>query len=218
MAVSKVVFADEPLVDLTGDTVTADTLAQGVTAHDASGVQITGTLDVAKPTLFAPVITNMANNVTWANNAQNGGFDATLTATVDGTVVSSPLAVTAANVGKTLTVTATADGFIEASTTYVLAITTGVIKAGTYTFVNKPTGGTSLDQEMEFRVSGTSGYEYFVGMGVSLPSYIEYYKLGGGIKEVFDYGSWISSYRTITVLTDQTVSAEFYNWFITNLE
>ena len=44
MAVNKVVFGGETVVDLTTDTVTPETLAEGVTAHDASGRQITGTM------------------------------------------------------------------------------------------------------------------------------------------------------------------------------
>lgn len=48
MAANKVVMntenGAETLIDLTEDTVTAETLAEGVTAHDASGTQITGTM------------------------------------------------------------------------------------------------------------------------------------------------------------------------------
>lgn len=45
MAVSKVELANgEVLVDLTNDSVTPDTLAEGATAHDASGARITGTM------------------------------------------------------------------------------------------------------------------------------------------------------------------------------
>lgn len=42
MAVNKVVFDEKILVDLTSDTVTHETLAEGVTAHDKSGTVITG--------------------------------------------------------------------------------------------------------------------------------------------------------------------------------
>ena len=42
MAVNKVKAFGETLIDLTGDTVTPDTLAQGVTAHNAAGARITG--------------------------------------------------------------------------------------------------------------------------------------------------------------------------------
>lgn len=43
MAISKVVFGSETLIDLTADTVTADKLAQGITAHGKDGEPITGT-------------------------------------------------------------------------------------------------------------------------------------------------------------------------------
>lgn len=42
MAVNKVVYDSNTLIDLTNDTVTADTLAEGVTAHAADGSTITG--------------------------------------------------------------------------------------------------------------------------------------------------------------------------------
>lgn len=41
--VNKVVYGGETLIDLTGDTVTADQLHAGYTAHDKSGAAITGT-------------------------------------------------------------------------------------------------------------------------------------------------------------------------------
>lgn len=43
MAISKVIYGGNTLIDLTADTVTADKLAKGVTAHGADGEQITGT-------------------------------------------------------------------------------------------------------------------------------------------------------------------------------
>lgn len=45
MPVNKVVFGDRTLIDLTSDTVSADKLAKGVTAHDKTGAQITGTME-----------------------------------------------------------------------------------------------------------------------------------------------------------------------------
>lgn len=44
MAVNKVVYGNQTLVDLTEDTVTPETLAVGVTAHDKSGNIIVGTM------------------------------------------------------------------------------------------------------------------------------------------------------------------------------
>ena len=43
MAINKVVINDNTVLDLTGDTVTPSDLVEGVTAHDATGMQITGT-------------------------------------------------------------------------------------------------------------------------------------------------------------------------------
>ena len=44
MAVNKVEANGETLIDLTNDTVTADTLDMGVTAHNKTGQTITGTV------------------------------------------------------------------------------------------------------------------------------------------------------------------------------
>ncbi len=43
MAISKVVFGNQTLIDLTSDTVQAEDLASGKTAHGADGEKITGT-------------------------------------------------------------------------------------------------------------------------------------------------------------------------------
>ena len=47
MGVSKVDFAGNTLVDLTGDSVTPETLLEGATAHNAAGDQIDGAVAVA---------------------------------------------------------------------------------------------------------------------------------------------------------------------------
>ena len=44
MAVNKVIYGGSTLIDLSGDTVTADKLLTGYTAHAADGTAITGTL------------------------------------------------------------------------------------------------------------------------------------------------------------------------------
>lgn len=41
--INKVIWGDKVLIDLTADTVSEDTLAQGITAHDKTGAIITGT-------------------------------------------------------------------------------------------------------------------------------------------------------------------------------
>lgn len=45
MAISKVVYGGNTLIDLTGDTVTADKLKKGYTAHGADGEVINGTCE-----------------------------------------------------------------------------------------------------------------------------------------------------------------------------
>ena len=42
--VNKVVFGNETLIDLSSDTIAADGILSGITAHDASGAPITGTI------------------------------------------------------------------------------------------------------------------------------------------------------------------------------
>lgn len=44
MAKNKIIYNGNTLIDLTGDTVTADKLLQGYTAHDRSGALINGTI------------------------------------------------------------------------------------------------------------------------------------------------------------------------------
>lgn len=70
MAVNKVVYntedGEQTLIDLTEDTVTADTLAEGVTAHSASGETIVGTM----PLLELPVpVAKGGTGATTANDA-----------------------------------------------------------------------------------------------------------------------------------------------------
>lgn len=43
MAINKVIYGSNTLIDLTADTITPEMLAQGITAHDKSGEPITGT-------------------------------------------------------------------------------------------------------------------------------------------------------------------------------
>ena len=44
MAINKVVYGTNVLVDLTADTVTPEALTQGYTAHSCSGESLTGTM------------------------------------------------------------------------------------------------------------------------------------------------------------------------------
>ena len=75
MAVSKVIYGGETLVDLTSDTVTANDLAEGVTATAADGTQITG--------LLPKVEIDTALSTTSTNPVQNKVINAALDAKAD---------------------------------------------------------------------------------------------------------------------------------------
>lgn len=57
MAISKVVYGTTTLVDLTSDTVTADGLVEGLTAHDAAGNTVAGKNPYAKAATDSTVTT-----------------------------------------------------------------------------------------------------------------------------------------------------------------
>ena len=61
MAVSKIDFAGNTLIDLTSDTVTASALLKGYTAHDKTGELVTGTLDVTADSSIHTVTSDCAN-------------------------------------------------------------------------------------------------------------------------------------------------------------
>ena len=74
MAINKVVYGDEVLIDLTEDTVTADVLLEGYSAHTADGNIVVGTYPV--PVLIAPIefdynIGYIANGVWTYENPTN---------------------------------------------------------------------------------------------------------------------------------------------------
>ncbi len=54
MGVSKVDFAGNTLINLTGDSVTPETLLEGATAHNAAGDQIAGAVAVAPASSTTP--------------------------------------------------------------------------------------------------------------------------------------------------------------------
>ena len=89
MAVNKVVYGATVLVDLTGDTVTADKLLKGATAHDASGEQITGTME---PGIDTSDATATVNDIAKDKTAYVNGEKVTGSVnevTTDGTILAS---------------------------------------------------------------------------------------------------------------------------------
>ena len=77
MQANKVILNGETVIDLTADTVTADKLAAGETAHDKSGNQIVGTLVAGgggAVTLFTPSISLRFATSVLTITDDNGGF------------------------------------------------------------------------------------------------------------------------------------------------
>lgn len=70
MAVNKVVLGENTLIDLTGDTVSADKLAKGTTAHDMAGEPIVGTMEAGggKVYTFTDGLTETNGTVSWDLN------------------------------------------------------------------------------------------------------------------------------------------------------
>lgn len=83
MAVSKVIYGGETLIDLTADTITADKLQKGVTAHGADGEPITGTCDYDVNTQDA---TATAAEILKGKTAYNKGVKVTGTMPNNGAV------------------------------------------------------------------------------------------------------------------------------------
>lgn len=77
-AVSKVEINGVTLLDISKDTVTADVLAKGYSAHDASGKRIigklTGSMIGDQPKLYAPEIKITGDTLTIIPNTDNGAF------------------------------------------------------------------------------------------------------------------------------------------------
>lgn len=87
MAVNKVKINGEVKLDLTADTVTASKLAQGVTAHDASGEIITGTMTAPQLQIVVTASAGATITATKGSKTVSGTADAsgTCTLTVDET-------------------------------------------------------------------------------------------------------------------------------------
>lgn len=54
MAISKVVFGSDTLIDISGDSVAASALLSGYTAHGADGENINGAITIASASSYTP--------------------------------------------------------------------------------------------------------------------------------------------------------------------
>lgn len=83
MAISKIIYAGETLIDLTGDTVDASKLLKGTTAHGADGEPITGSCEYDANTQDA---TATAAEILIGKTAYNKGSKVTGTMKNNGSV------------------------------------------------------------------------------------------------------------------------------------
>lgn len=152
MGNSKIVYYGETLIDLTGDTVEAAKLRNGITAHDKKGEKITGTLaDVAQAT---PAITVDAAGKITASATQAAGVVAAGTKSA-----TKQLTVQAA---KTVTPSASAQNAVAKG-----VFTTGIITvAAVYAVigVTYPSGSTvtCTNGSKTLKAKDTSGKAMFI--------------------------------------------------------
>lgn len=97
MAINKVVYNNETLIDISSDTVGPATLAYGVTAHDASGNSITGTADMSGSATIPTKVSDLENDL---NFIQNG--------TTDNVTLNGIVAIPVGNFLKTVRITRSA--------------------------------------------------------------------------------------------------------------
>lgn len=79
MAINKVVYNGQTLIDLTGDTVTPENILSGYTAHNAAGDQITGTASGGGsiPTVITAGDTPVLANANWARATNSNSLSGT---------------------------------------------------------------------------------------------------------------------------------------------
>ena len=75
MAINKIIYGGETLIDLTGDTVTKDKVLSGFTFHGKDGVEDTGTCTFDSNTMdaTAAVAEVLATKTYYANGAKKTG-------------------------------------------------------------------------------------------------------------------------------------------------
>lgn len=136
MAINKVVYNNETLIDISSDTVTADKLGYGITAHDSSGQRITGTVNMSGATNIPTKVSDLDND---AGFIQNG--------TVDDVTFGGNVAVSNNGFLKIVQVT-----FLNTSTT-VASSATGFVSSSVN--INAGTGWTPI-AIAGFNIAGTT--------------------------------------------------------------
>ena len=94
MAVNKVEINGATVIDLTGDSVTADALLEGVTAHNAAGELITGQLKLGAYNITATDNEDGSQNLIITDAAGGGGSSGSKTVNFSGADANSHVIIT----------------------------------------------------------------------------------------------------------------------------
>lgn len=119
-----------------------------------------------------------------------------------------------------ITIVAKADGFKDSAPSAAVQVTkaasTKTLAAGTYKWadvLNLPSA--SITQLMDFQSNNNSYVKVVIDLDLAFGT-VSYYVAAGGSVGAYDRRttSWTTTLQTITLATDQQVSADFYEWAI----
>lgn len=184
MAINKVIYGGETLIDLTGDTVDAAHLLSGYTAHDKSGAVITGenTFDSDTSEDTAAVAEILATKTAHARGAK-------LTGTMPNNGAVSGSISTKAGQYTIPQGYHDGSGKVGIASTEQAKIVAGNIKSGvqilgvtgTYTGASiSAQSKTVTPTKAAFDVAPDSGYDYLSGVHVNAIPYVESDNSAGG--------------------------------------
>lgn len=232
MGVNKVMYGSETLIDLTEDTVTADKLLSGYTAHNAAGELITGTFSGG--TSFALLLVNFpeGSNVTCTNtsgrkvlsstqilfyvNAGTPPFNCVVTATYLDLVTTATIPITYEGQGTVVTLNYHVP-YEYQEVEYIMATGNAYIRIPTLE-INRTLVGTNTDRitrlYFEFSQDGGTNEKPLFGSYDS-SRHSEIYTSSGHI-QVYGYGAFGAT-RSLGNLVSEfsTVSFELRNSYWT---
>lgn len=190
-----------------------------LTLYNPTGAVAAGVVAVAKSYAITATVTN--GTATGANVIHTGETVALTIAADEGYNLPDTVTVTGASQSwnkETGTLTLT-NPTVAVTVSAVCVAASYTLEAGTYKWVDRPAAPSvsAIRQNISFTSNNNSYYQivYFA----NVLSYSFYDSTGEDSSLIvyrFGQSKWTKDvYKTITLATDQTVSADFYNWAIT---